>query len=357
MLNSSFKCAMLAGTAAIMLVLCGCGAKVVKEVREVKEEPSVAAVAVSINGITFEAPPQVADSAVFANMKRIEAGWVALVPFGFCRPGQPKLMFNSQRQWWGEKDEGIISCTQLLQRQKMKVMLKPQIWIGGGSFTGHFDAGDEAGWQLWESGYKAYILHNAKLADSLKIDLFCIGTELENAVIKRPAFWSALIDSVKAVYKGKVTYAANWNEYEKFQYWNKLDYIGIDAYFPLADAAEPGVEEAVKSWGPHFDAMKKFQASKKVPVLFTEYGYRSVENCTKEPWQAGRSGTVNLTAQQNAYEALYRRFAPEPWFAGGFIWKWHAWDERAGGENNNDFTPQHKPVETVIKKWYTQTKK
>jgi GTA TIM-barrel-like domain len=287
-------------------------------------------------------------------MKRIEAGWVALVPFGFCRPGSPKVMFNSQRQWWGEKDEGVTGCTKMLKQQNMKVMLKPQVWIGGGTFTGHFDAGTEADWQLWESGYSDYILHNAKLADSIGIELFCIGTELENAVAKRPEFWSKLIDAVRKIYKGKITYAANWNEYEKFPYWSKLDYIGIDAYFPLSDAVEPGVEELVKGWSKVFAEMKKFQAIQKIPVLFTEYGYRSVEHCAKEPWLADRKGTVSLTAQQNAYEALYHRFAPESWFAGGFIWKWHARDERAGGEKNNDFTPQHKPVETVIKKWYVQ---
>jgi GTA TIM-barrel-like domain len=353
MLSVNFKWVVLACSLAIILSLCSCGAKVIKDV---KETVSVDAIPLTINGITFEAPPQVVDSSTFANMKRIEAGWVALVPFGFCRPGSPKVMFNSQRQWWGEKDEGIIGCTQMLQQQKMKTMLKPQIWIGGGTFTGHFDAGDEAGWQSWESGYSDYILHNAKLADSLGIELFCIGTELENAVAKRPAFWGSLIDSVRKIYKGKLTYAANWNEYEKFPYWKKLDYIGIDAYFPLSDAEEPGVEELVKGWDKAFTAIKNFQSVQKIPVLFTEYGYRSVNNCAKEPWVADRKGTVNLNVQQNAYEALYRRFAPENWFAGGFIWKWHARDERAGGENNNDFTPQHKPVETVIKKWHTQKK-
>ena len=50
---------------------------------------------------------------------------------------------------------------------------------------------------------------------------------------------------------------------------------------------------------------------KKIPVLFTEYGYRSVENCAKEPWVADRKGTVSLTAQQNAYEALYREILAE----------------------------------------------
>jgi hypothetical protein len=334
--------------------MCHCGANRVADIKSTKALSPARVVPLTVNGVTFEAPPQIIDSTVFTNMKRIGAGWVALVPFGFCRSGSPNVVFNNQRQWWGEKDEGIIGCTRMLQRQQMKVMLKPQVWIGGGVFTGHFDAGGEADWQMWETGYRAYMLHYATLADSLGIDLFCIGTELESAVAKRPQFWETLINDVRKVYKGKITYAANWNEYEKFPYWAKLDYIGIDAYFPLSDAEEPGVDELVKGWENAFAGIKKTQAVYKIPVLFTEYGYRSVAHCAKEPWASGRQGMVNLAGQQHAYEALYRRFAPEPWFAGGFIWKWHAWDDRAGGEKNNDFTPQHKPVEAVIKKWYTQ---
>jgi hypothetical protein len=336
---------------AFVVCLLGCAAQSMAD----KEKPvPVAVTPIGINGVTFEAPPQVADSGTFAAMRRIGTGWVALVPFGFCRPGQPQVVFNSPRQWWGEKDEGIIGCAQLLQRQGIQLMLKPQLWIGGGSFTGHYEAGGEADWQIWEKGYADYILHNARLADSLGIDLFCIGTELEKAVQQRPAFWEKLIQEVKKVYKGKLTYAANWNEYANTPFWKQLDYIGIDAYFPLSEAATPSVDELVNGWNKHFAEIQQVQVAEKKPVLFTEYGYRSTDYCAKEPWASGRQGTVNLTAQRNALEALYRRFAPEPWFAGGFIWKWHANDGRAGGEANNDFTPQHKPAETVIKVWYTK---
>jgi Protein of unknown function (DUF3775) len=333
------------------LLLQGCAAKSMAD----KEKPApVAIVPIGINGVTFEAPPQVCDSSTFVPMQRINAGWVALVPFGFCRPDNPQVMFNSTRQWWGEKDEGIIGCTQLLKKQGMQIMLKPQIWIGRGTFTGDYDAGSEEAWQQWEKGYSDYILHNAQLADSLGIELFCLGTELEFAVTHRSAYWLELIQAIRKVYKGKLTYAANWNEFEKVSFWPQLDYIGIDAYFPLSEAATPSVNELVKAWQKSFSAIEKVQATAKKPVLFTEYGYRSTDYCAKEPWVHGRDGTVNTAAQANALEALYRRFAPEPWFAGGFIWKWHANDARINGEKNSDYTPQHKPAESVIQQWYQQ---
>ena len=86
--------------------------------------------------------------------------------------------------------------------------------------------------------------------------------------------------------------------------------------------------------------------------MFTEYGYRSMDKCTEAPWLSNNTGPVNMLAQQHAYEALYKKFIPQPWFAGGFLWKWHVNDSNAGGLSNNNYTPQHKPVEIIIKKWY-----
>ena len=58
---------------------------------------------------------------------------------------------------------------------------------------------------------------------------------MEKFVLNRPKFWNELILKIKKLYKGKLTYAANWDEYKRIHFWNVLDYIGVDAYFPLTD--------------------------------------------------------------------------------------------------------------------------
>ena len=309
-----------------------------------------------ISGVNMEAPPNEIDSSCFINMKRINAQWVAFIPFAFSRQGQPTVQYNASRQWWGEREEGIVACIKMAHVQNMKVMLKPQIWIGSGVYTGYFKMETDTGWLRWEANYKDYILHNAKLAEDNKAEIFCIGTEMDEAVKLRPLFWNDLIDSVKKIYKGELTYAANWGCFKEFKSWNKLDYIGIDAYFPLSPAITPSVDEIFTGWQPHFEDIKQFETVHKKPILFTEYGYRSVDKAAHEPWLSYNKAPVNVEAQQNAYEALYRRFLPQPWFAGGFLWKWHVNDAKAGGMNNSNYTPQNKPVEEVIKKWYKPSK-
>ena len=72
----------------------------------------------------------------------------------------------------------MIACIQLAHEKKLSVMLKPHLWIAHGVYTGAFTLNTEKDWQLWEYSYKEYILHFASIADSLKADLFCMGTEL-----------------------------------------------------------------------------------------------------------------------------------------------------------------------------------
>ncbi|MCU0434033.1 MAG: hypothetical protein MUC87_11305 [Bacteroidia bacterium] len=306
-----------------------------------------------ITGFGFEAPPQPADSSVFSAMRRCGGNWVALIPYAFVPEGKTEIWFNHPRQWWGERSDGIIACTQLARQQQQRIMLKPQLWLGGGTFTGNFAYTDTASWHAFELNYTRYILHYARLADSLRAEIFCIGTELAAFVKARPAYWQQLITQVRSVYKGQLTYAENWDAWQNFPHWSLLDYIGVDAYFPLSKAQTPAVNELLALWKPYAQALKTTADKTGKPILFTEYGYRSCHHAAAQPWVSDTDVPVNLAAQENCYEALLRTFVPEHWFAGGFVWKWHA-EKNTGGLYNNDFTPQNKPALKCIAKWYAQ---
>jgi len=91
----------------------------------------------------------------------------------------------------------------------------------------------------------------------------------------------------------------------------------------------------------------------KKSVIFAEYGYRSMDKAAGPQWEMAREGgRVNLQAQANSFEALYQTFWGLPWFSGGFVWKWFPDHQGAGGQSDSRFTPQNKPAEIVIRKWY-----
>lgn len=307
-----------------------------------------------INGVSFVASPKEIDKATIDPVVEINANWAAVMPFGFVRNLQaPEVIFNIERQWWGERADGAKKTIELLNERSVKVMLKPQIWVWKGEFTGNITMQNEADWKTFEKSYDAFMMLYANLAEEMKVPLLCIGTELHTFVEKRPVFWSQLIKKIRSVYKGKLTYAENWDSYDRVPFWNELDFIGIDAYFPVSESKTPGIEEARKGWEKHKNEISVLQSSKNIPVLFTEYGYRSVHFNGKQPWDSNRiDGNVNLEAQTNALTALYMEFWNEEWFAGGFLWKWYHDHKESGGSDNNRFTIQNKPAEAVIRSFY-----
>jgi hypothetical protein len=237
------------------------------------------------------------------------------------------------------------------------VMVKPQIWITNGAFTGNLDMKSEADWETFEASYEKFILLFAEMAEETQSDIFCVGTELKTFIDERPEFWGQLIQKIKEVYHGKLTYAANWDEYAKTPFWSELDYIGVNAYFPLCERQNPTRETLTEGWKPWKDKMKALAQEQDRPILFTEFGYRSMDFTGKKPWLVDRNQeNVNLEAQARATQVLFDEFWNEDWFAGGFVWKWFMEHEKVGGADDNRFTPQNKPAESVIREQYAQVK-
>ncbi len=166
-------------------------------------------------------------------------------------------------------------------------------------------------------------------------------------------YWLQLIKEVRKIYSGKITYAANWNEYKKVKFWKELDYIGVDAYFPLSNKKTPTEKECSLGWKKHKQNLRDISKESNKPVLFTEFGYMSSDSTAMEPWRSDRR-KVNLLGQLNATTAIFDEFWKEDWFAGGFLWKWHPDHEKSGGIKNARFTPQNKPVESLIRTRYKE---
>ena len=139
-------------------------------------------------------------------------------------------------------------------------------------------------------------------------------------------------------------------------FWNKLDYIGIDGYFPLDDAQTPQIDILNKAWSPIVLKLEKFSKKLNKPIIFTEYGYRSIEGAANKQWLIESKPSnigVNMQAQVNSYTSFYQSLWNQDWFAGGFIWKWYGYSN-SGGMNNSDYTPENKPVEKLVLEWYSK---
>jgi len=307
-----------------------------------------------INGISFVASPKEATQEHINPVLAINANHAAIMPFGFIKNLEhPEIGYNSDRQWFGETKKGTKQYIDILHQNNIEVMLKPQIWIWRGEYTGYLKMTSEEDWKILEDTYQKFILDFAEVAQESKVEIFCIGTELEQFIIHRPEYWNRLISEIRSIYDGKLTYAANWDEYKRVPFWKQLDYIGIDAYFPISEKETPTVEEAKVGWEPWKEEMFKISTEANKKIIFTEFGYRSMNHAGKEPWESDHAITdINLEAQSNLTTALFEEIWKEEWFAGGYLWKWFIKHKEVGGVEDNQFTPQNKPVENIVRTYY-----
>jgi hypothetical protein len=105
--------------------------------------------------------------------------------------------------------------------------------------------------------------------------------------------WRRLIAEVRAVYSGRLTYAANFDEYREVGFFDALDLIGINAYFPLRELPHPQAtdetlaRELEQGWRRVYGEIEEFRTSQGLtekPVLFTELGYTRFQDMSVAPW-------------------------------------------------------------------------
>lgn len=295
-----------------------------------------------IKGLSLVGASRLPDESTWLGIQNLGANAVTLMPYAYSEKGDSKLISYTDWQWVGESYQGIISCSAKAQSLGLQVMIKPHIWIVRGGFTGtmSFDSPEKR--KAWNQQYIDYITRFAALADSLGHQSFCLATEMESMWKESPEDFQKLIRSVRKVFKGQITYAANWDEYNRFPFWDRLDVIGIDAYFPLGSE-----KEASKRWKDHWRQIEALSDSLNKKVLFTELGYRSTENPFAEPWVSDTDVPVSETAQSQAWKIFFDELWNEDALLGVYVWKW--FPNMKKPRENNGFTPQGKDAEAVIK--------
>jgi hypothetical protein len=262
---------------------------------------------------------------------------VALVPYGFSGRGTATVQFGGRNTMEG--DDGVAFIAAQAHRRGMKVFLKPQVWVGRG-YPGDLDYPEAAPRAKWFAAYGRFVDHYAELATQIHADLFAVGVEFGKLTVYERE-WRELIARARRAYPGPVTYAANFGpEFEGIKFWDAVDYIGLNDYYPLPPDLR--VDDVVAKVAA---VQKRFGK----PVIFPEVGVSSVVGGEKEPW-AEPNGAIALDLQARAYEALLRGFYGKPWFQGMYWWK--VGTNGFGGPQDPTHTPWHKPAMDVVGRWY-----
>jgi len=205
-----------------------------------------------------------------------------------------------------------------------------------------------ASWDNWFAAYNSYITYMARVAADCDVDIFCVGSELLSTEPQRER-WVDTIAQVRSVYKGKLTYSANWDHYEYPTFWDQLDYIGMNNYNELGDFGTP-VDKLDETWKPIKKKILEFVAKEKKPFMFTEVGWHNLVNTLNQPWNYVAEGKVDYNEQLRAYQSFVDTWkdVPRDEFMGAFIWEW--WPGAKYGDHGS-YSLQGAPALDVVKKW------
>ncbi len=267
-----------------------------------------------------------------------------------------------------ESDASLEQAIREAQSDGLSVLLKPQIDPSTGEYRALYNFSDPS---QFFANYKTFIVHYAEIAQAMGVGMFSIGSELTS--LTGPAYasqWDDIIASVRQVYSGKLTYASAYNETASVSFWGSLDVIGANPYEALTTIPNPTLAQLEAGWTttPEADLdnlspvafYSDLSAAYQKPVLFTEVGYRSVDESNL--LQGSNSATApdgsylypDFQQQSTALQAffdVYNQYGGS-WLDGAYVWEWNP---NSANVTPTDFSVQNKPALNVVESGFDPT--
>ena len=245
----------------------------------------------------------------------------------------------------------------------LSVLLKPMLSSLDGAGPAQLTPADP---DAFFASYTAQIVAFARVAEQAGAESFSIGNEMSGFTgAQYRDEWTNLIDQVRSVYHGEITYSAATDEAHNVSFWDQVDVIGINAYPPLTAEMDPSVDEMIAAWNNmpkdnYWAAAMNYQSPVDFfhslateydkQVLFTEVGYRSLNGTNISPGGWRTDGTTDVQEQADAFNALFHVMSSEAgsWFKGMEIWNWDA----DNLYSPTGYSPMGKPAEQLITDWF-----
>jgi hypothetical protein len=296
-----------------------------------------------------------ASAAALDELVALGCTWVSVTPFGriwSLHATDVRLDFEAS---WRDNRAAVRGVIAQAHARGLRVLLVPHLWVETDGWRGEIDPGSDEGWARWFASYTRFLLAWARVAEEAHAEMLAIGVEMKSSSSTRGPQWADAIAATRGVYRGLLTYSANWDEYPHVAFWDRLDVVAFNAFFPLADRAGQGLamwRARARSQARELGAWAERNGRS---VMFAEFGYAAVPDPVVRPWvwpehQAGVR--VDERAQADAYRALLEAFAGQPWFVGGFVWRYYANPMDASQEAPWGFSPRLREAEGVLREFF-----
>jgi hypothetical protein len=284
---------------------------------------------------------------------RMGATWVALTPFGRVGSLSGYGVDPSFEAPFAENRIAVARAIAQAHGLGLKVMLVPHLWVESGEWRALINPETEAGWARWSKSYGAFLMNWAKVAEEENAELLSVGVELRTwATGTHAPSLSMIIAEVRGLYHGKLTYSANWDDAEDTVIWGNLDYIGINAFFPLTDKESATASELRDGGEKVVAKVSAFARSWGKSAVFTEIGYTTRKDPALKPWEWPdnmKNVAIDQFAQARAYHGLVAPTLASPELAGFFVWRTYADPDDISQEAEWGFSPRGKQSELIVR--------
>ncbi len=278
------------------------------------------------------------------DIRAVGAGWVSTHPYAGIRADGTVRFRDFDPE---NPPAHIVRPIREAHRLGLKILIKPHLAYWGSPFRwrGEIEFETPEQWERFFDDYERWIV---KLARACReADGFVIGTELDRT-LGHERRWRRIVARVRKATPVPLTYAANWSDYRTVPFWDALDTIGIQAYFPISDGDAPDTAALERGWRRRMAELAEYSRSERRPVLFTELGYNRSLDAARRPWEARVDGPEAEALQEACLRVALRAIEAEPAVAGVFLWKWFP-NPHPVGRNFQLATPQLK--QTIAEVW------
>jgi hypothetical protein len=244
-------------------------------------------------------------------------------------------------------DEEIRWAVAKAKSHGLHVCLKPVVNCKNGVWRAHIsffeqEVPGEPSWRDWFVSYTEFMLHYAALAEELGCEMLCIGCEMVQMDRNHYADkWRELIQQVREVYHGLLTYNCDKYQEDHITWWDAVDVISASGYYPIGDWASElsRIEPVVKRYDK--------------PFLFFEAGCPSRRGSGARPNDWNLVGEPDEEEQAAFYREMFSECAQRPWVRGFALWDWpvqlYAPEEAS---QNDDYCMYGKSAERVVHDFY-----
>jgi hypothetical protein len=295
--------------------------------------------------------------ALLDELVRLGANAISITPFGRIWSLQSTRIALDFEQPYQDNRRAVMRMIAQAKARGLRVLVIPHLWVETGGWRGEIDPGSPEGWRAYQASYRAFVLAWARDAQAAGADAFSIGVECKSWSGRFGDSWSALIADVRAVFHGPLTYSANWDEAEDVLFWDQLDWIGVNAFYPLAHANDAPQTTYVASAGQALDALGQLSSALDRPVVLVEIGYTTRKNAAVEPWlwpDGMRDVVIDEREQARALAAIAEAAARRPYVLGFFVWRYYANLDDVSQEAAWGFSPHAKQAEAVLERIFSQ---